>query len=352
MKRLGLCVMLAACSYGGDDVIGPFSGTVHRFVVADDLDGDDAPENKFGYATAVLAATGDLSPHAPEMIASGALASVVEIQTADLDSSARAGVRYLGRSDDGADQIGATITDGVLVTNRSRSTRHPGTAVVRLPVFVNADPVTLRLERVELELVPDGAGGYDGIVRGGIRERNAREAAHAGLVEMFETEPERHLVFARGVDTDRDDVLSYDEIEASVIGLLVARDMEPDLVSIAFAIHLRPCAEGTCTQAAPQELCRDRVRDGDETDVDCGGSCQPCAAAKQCIVAADCQSHACDAGRCRAASCSNGVRDGYESDVDCGGRCPACASGLVCAADRDCTSGACSSGIASLGTCS
>ena len=52
--------------------------------------------------------------------------------------------------------------------------------------------------------------------------------------------------------------------------------------------------------SAPVNLCRDRVRDGDETDVDCGGSCQPCAAAKQCGRAEDCYSQACDAGTCRA----------------------------------------------------
>jgi hypothetical protein len=46
------------------------------------------------------------------------------------------------------------------------------------------------------------------------------------------------------------------------------------------------------------------------------------------------------------------VRDGYESDVDCGGSCAPCAAGLTCAADSDCASNNCDNGIASLGTCS
>ena len=41
-------------------------------------------------------------------------------------------------------------------------------------------------------------------------------------------------------------------------------------------------------------------------------------------------------------SCSNGVRDGDETDVDCGGAiCPACANGRGCAAGRDCVSLVC-----------
>ena len=38
-------------------------------------------------------------------------------------------------------------------------------------------------------------------------------------------------------------------------------------------------------------------------------------------------------------SCSNGVRDGDETDIDCGGgACPACANGRACVAARDCAS--------------
>lgn len=47
-----------------------------------------------------------------------------------------------------------------------------------------------------------------------------------------------------------------------------------------------------------------------------------------------------------AASCSDGIRNGDESDVDCGGGCGAtCGVGASCRADQDCTSGDCSNGV-------
>ena len=34
--------------------------------------------------------------------------------------------------------------------------------------------------------------------------------------------------------------------------------------------------------------------------------------------------------------CVNGVKDGDESDVDCGGGCPGCGTGQLCSLDEDC----------------
>ncbi len=379
--RIWFVAVLLGCSAESTDVTGPFTGPTHRFVVdgivvprdsseagrlAADLDGDGAPDNAFGNVTGVLATTNDLSTHAPDMIASGALASVVTLQADDLTADDAAGAVYLGAEGEPAVIAGGRLTAGAFVSNRTRETRVPGAARVHLPVYVNADPIVLELEGMELELAPDGNGGYDGIVRGGVREESAREAAYVGLVQMMETEPERHLVFERGLDKDRDGTVTRAEVDDSLIAFLVAADIAlydgdryaprpdapADSLSVAFGIHLAPCAEGRCSTTAPANGCRDRARDGDETDVDCGGSCQPCTAAKQCSRAEDCQSRACDAGACRQATCGDGVRDGYESDVDCGGSCGACAPGLACADDGDCASGSCDSGVASLGTCS
>jgi hypothetical protein len=41
------------------------------------------------------------------------------------------------------------------------------------------------------------------------------------------------------------------------------------------------------------------------------------------------------------ATCFDGVRDGPESDVDCGGDCPACERGNRCTSPHDCYSGRC-----------
>jgi hypothetical protein len=43
-------------------------------------------------------------------------------------------------------------------------------------------------------------------------------------------------------------------------------------------------------------------------------------------------------------TCSDGLRNGAETDVDCGGTCPRCAVGKVCAVRNDCTSARCEAG--------
>jgi alpha-tubulin suppressor-like RCC1 family protein len=44
--------------------------------------------------------------------------------------------------------------------------------------------------------------------------------------------------------------------------------------------------------------CTDGVESGNETDVDCGGSCEPCDNGKHCLAGSDCQSGNCEAGTC------------------------------------------------------
>jgi hypothetical protein len=103
------------------------------------------------------------------------------------------------------------------------------------------------------------------------------------------------------------------------------------------------CQGGVCVNFA----CDDNLRNGNESDTDCGGNdpgCDACGDGDTCRQAADCASNSCAAGVC--ISCDDGLRNGGESDVDCGGTsaCGACAPGLACGADNDCTSGACVDG--------
>ena len=381
MKKLLLLGLFACSSDSSTDVKPPFTGDVHRFVVdritvpstsaetnafAGDLDGNGVTENKLGLATASLAATADLSLDAQDMIASGALASIVEIQADDLATDDTVGVRFLGADGEAAVVAGGTLVAGTFLSNRAATTRVPGRAFAHLPIFTNADPAVLPLEGLEIDLTADGAGGFDAIVRGGIRQDVARMVSYDGIIQMIETEPDRHLVFQRQVDADRDGVMSHAELEDSVIALLVTADIQlfdgtkyapnpmpttKDSLSIAFGVHLIPCASGRCIDATPTNTCRDRARDGTETDVDCGGSCQKCFDGLSCTAPSDCQSNACVAGRCAAATCSDGVRDRYESDVDCGSTCGPCAAGQACATDSDCASTSCDSNIAAGGRC-
>ena len=78
--------------------------------------------------------------------------------------------------------------------------------------------------------------------------------------------------------------------------------------------------------------CVDGLKNGEESDVDCGGPfCAPCALGHTCNGANDCLSSSCVSGICVAqASCFDGVRNGSESSVDCGGHgCAACGRRLA-----------------------
>jgi endo-1,4-beta-D-glucanase Y len=114
------------------------------------------------------------------------------------------------------------------------------------------------------------------------------------------------------------------------------------------------CLSGVCTTGICRAAsCTDGLRNGSETDVDCGGTCAAdCANGRACAAGSDCLSGVCTTGICRAASCTDGLRNGSETDVDCGGTCAAdCANGRACAAGSDCLSGVCTTGICRAASC-
>ncbi len=94
-----------------------------------------------------------------------------------------------------------------------------------------------------------------------------------------------------------------------------------------------------------EQACSNKLKDGDESDVDCGGSCQKgCGKDKSCRKDADCASKTCSEGKCIAASCSDGLKNQDETDIDCGGSCKKCADGGSCKKESDCSSGVCTEG--------
>lgn len=125
---------------------------------------------------------------------------------------------------------------------------------------------------------------------------------------------------------------------------------------------------GTCIEITPAH-CLNKVKDGDETDVDCGGSCGTCAKGKSCKLDKECQTGFCDTdggSKCQertcetddeckgfmcysnvCVSCSNGIQDGDETDVDCGGsKCGTkCENGKACSANSDCVNDLCENNI-------
>lgn len=95
------------------------------------------------------------------------------------------------------------------------------------------------------------------------------------------------------------------------------------------------CVSGVCVKPAGTSVlrclssCTDQVKNGTETDNDCGGSdcVNRCAAGDACNVPGDCKSGVCISGKCIPPSCSDGVKNGNESGVDCGTGCGACLGG-------------------------
>lgn len=107
------------------------------------------------------------------------------------------------------------------------------------------------------------------------------------------------------------------------------------------------CTTGTCV--AP--LCNDLVQNGTETDVDCGGSCAPCNANDSCSINSDCKGNECSGSTC-VPNCADQQENGDETDTDCGGgTCADCTVGDDCTLDSDCSTDVCQSLVCRVAHC-
>jgi len=99
--------------------------------------------------------------------------------------------------------------------------------------------------------------------------------------------------------------------------------------------------------------CTNKIVDGEESDIDCGGSCSRCSSGQKCSMNTDCADPLIcnsDFGICSIPDyevlCGNNRRDFGESDTDCGGtNCDKCIDGYTCTSNSDCVSRDCSYGI-------
>ncbi len=141
---------------------------------------------------------------------------------------------------------------------------------------------------------------------------------------------------------------STDVLVDEALGEAMAAGDAPADAPVDAVIHAP--AEAATPDATYPRSCDDNRLDGDETDVDCGGSCPPCGLAQACLVASDCgSSPGCDPARggcaCDAVThtcvydhCSDHTKDSTETDVDCGGAdCAACLLNQACLANTDCS---------------
>jgi len=98
--------------------------------------------------------------------------------------------------------------------------------------------------------------------------------------------------------------------------------------------------------------CDDSLKNGDETDLDCGGRiCGPCLDGKTCAMGTDCQSAICTNTVCQPPSCTDLALNGDETDLNCGGSCAPCAQGRSCSTDDDCSTANCTAKLCESGTC-
>ncbi len=97
---------------------------------------------------------------------------------------------------------------------------------------------------------------------------------------------------------------------------------------------------GPCPQAAAPSTCGDGIKNGDESDVDCGGPCAPCANGRACSGHGDCQSNHCVSSTCRECETAAHCPD---SDNPC--RDAACINGACTIVTADRVMGSCNTGM-------
>ena len=113
------------------------------------------------------------------------------------------------------------------------------------------------------------------------------------------------------------------------------------LLSLIFAVAACGKVVDVAPDAAPK--CDDGIKNGTESDVDCGGTCEGCSDGKFCAAGPDCMNGICNGGNCAAPSCNDNVKNGTELDVDCAGSCGAstCKVGQTCTDNTQCISQMC-----------
>jgi len=94
----------------------------------------------------------------------------------------------------------------------------------------------------------------------------------------------------------------------------------------------------------------DGVKNLDETGIDCGGptaAVARCAPGQGCAATTDCNNVLCNVGTrvCDPPTSTDGLKNGTETDIDCGGGAPTMAPGCPddqkCTVDKDCSSAFC-----------
>jgi hypothetical protein len=152
------------------------------------------------------------------------------------------------------------------------------------------------------------------------------------------------------VPTNTDGMRNGTETDVDCGGMSAPKCVEGRRCLQATDCKTNSCVGRICASASTA----DGVKNGSETDIDCGGTmAQKCDSNKACLAATDCVSAVCTGNVCKAATANDGVKNASETDVDCGGgTAPKCEAPKACVAAGDCASGACKTNICQVATSS
>lgn len=141
-----------------------------------------------------------------------------------------------------------------------------------------------------------------------------------------------------------DDGTSADAAVCDGLGACVECNGNADCT---FDVNATECSNNECVPAT----CNDGIENGDETDVDCGGSCNQCIDGDTCALDADCVSLFCDNLVCTACGGDGDCADlagHYCSGGDC---VPKLVNGDTCTGANQCVSDFCVSEPSQAGVC-
>ena len=208
MRVLVSLPLLAACA-SSPPPDAPFTGEVHRYtidrydlprtnyearVAGDDLNGDRSIDNQIGVVIGTLGSQMDFPPNPADLRA--LLPTAIEINAHDLIDDDHVGVSYVGRPGDVSTPATGTFAGGIYVSERTRATHHPANGAIVLPLLVDADPISFPVQHGEIDLQPDGTGGYECQLRGLVDPQVALVQAAQGVYQMLRANPHDHVDFA------------------------------------------------------------------------------------------------------------------------------------------------------------
>src|SRR5205807_1653394 len=216
-------VVVAGCG-GSGQVQGPFTGAARRFYVtrlmlpqdrtefAEDLNGDGRVDNQLGNIRGGIAEYDADNRHVDEIIAADPAPMIVEIVSDDpsLREDDTVGVRWIG-GNGAADQLGAVLHDGALKSNRVTTTQ--AHATLKVPLFADADPGALTIDHYQLDLAPDGEGGFVGLLDGASAPVDVLDELAPGLIQMVRNDARPACIY--WFDANRDGMITLDEIAST-----------------------------------------------------------------------------------------------------------------------------------------